>query len=64
MLSDMTTFLFYFILPLHLLPRPTIISQMSATIRPDFTISHCNKHCIPMGSLRVKVYGEYTVFHF
>jgi len=28
-----------------LLAKPTIILQPSATIRQDFTVANCNKHC-------------------
>ena len=48
----------YLILSLYILPRPIIISQPSASIRPDFTIAYCNEDCKLVGSHRVKPYGE------
>ena len=33
------------ILSLHIIPRITVILEPSATIRPNFTIQCCTKHC-------------------
>jgi hypothetical protein len=50
---------------LFILQRPAKILQHSATMRPDFRISYCNKHFKIVHPRRWKSYGEYVcnAFH-